>query len=148
MKGSLQQLWGLIRGIQFTAFLAFINLSYPSNASSFLLQLMNIAGMDIFYGQEITNYFLNFSNQNILNDHFNNYGIGDRNFLNNTGSLIWPIFVGMILWHIITRLMNLLASQFYSSTKLRWLVIKVFPVDEEFDKNIMTYFIEAYTSEA
>jgi hypothetical protein len=43
IMGSVQQLWGLIRGIQFTAFLALIDLKLPANAQSFLTKMMGIA---------------------------------------------------------------------------------------------------------
>lgn len=101
--------------------------------------------MDIFFGGEITGYFLNFSNQNQLNDHFNDYGVGDMNFLNNTGSLVWPIFLGMFLWYVLTVIINMIAKRNYRSKNWRWLAIKVFPVDDEFNYNVLTYFIEAYT---
>ena len=83
-----------------------MNIGYPSNAENFILQLMNIAQMDIFNGQAITDFFLSFSNQNPFNAHFNDYGIGDMNYLDNTGSLIWPIFLGMLLLQIFSVMTN------------------------------------------
>jgi hypothetical protein len=69
--------------------------------------------MDIFNGGAITEYFFEFSNQNPFSDHFDNYGIGDNNYLNNTGSLIWPIFLGMVLAQAIRLAANKAARKFY-----------------------------------
>ena len=58
---------------------------------------MKIAQIDIFYGGKITEAAFNLSNQEPFNEHFNQQGINDLNYLNNIGSLIWPIFTSMLL---------------------------------------------------
>jgi hypothetical protein len=67
---SLMQLFGLIRGIQFLAYLALIHLHYPANIFIFMLSTMEIAQIDVLQGNEITDYLFTFSNENPLSSYF------------------------------------------------------------------------------
>ena len=58
---------------------------------------MVIASVDNFYGGYMINKLFTFSNLEPFNEHFEENEIDDMNFLNNSASLILPIFVVMIL---------------------------------------------------
>ena len=96
LGGSMEKLWGLIRGIQFISSLSLCGMWYPANAYLVLYEVMFIASIDIYHGNQIVAYFFTFSNSDPLNSHFNNFQIGDMNFLNNSASLIFPIFFVML----------------------------------------------------
>ena len=62
-----------------------------------MLSVMKIAGIDVFYGYEITNKYFTFSNEEPLNDQFEKSEIETMNYLLNTGSIIVPVLFVMIL---------------------------------------------------
>ena len=73
LGGSLEKLWGLIRGIQFIANLSLCGMWYPVNAYIVLYNVMFISAIDIYHGNQIVAYLFTFSNPNPLNAHFNNF---------------------------------------------------------------------------
>ena len=62
---------------------------------------MVVAQIDVFDGQGIYEKIFNFTNSEPLNPHFDDFGIGDMNFLPNSGSLILPILTFMFVFQFI-----------------------------------------------
>ena len=58
---------------------------------------MEIAQIDVFQGEQIIEHLFNFNVSQALNDHFENKGIEKMNFVENSGSVIYPILIVMIV---------------------------------------------------
>ena len=88
-QGSFQQLWGVIRAAQLLLFQVLIRHNYPLHTHLFFTVCLYIAEMDIFNAKEIYEAFMIFNAADTpFNDNFDLYGVGDKNFLMNTGSLV------------------------------------------------------------
>jgi hypothetical protein len=60
-KGIIQQLWGLIKGIQYPMSLYLQEISLPGVTSAVIKVLRTISDFDVFSGDVITEYFFTFS---------------------------------------------------------------------------------------
>ena len=89
---------------------------------------MVVAQIDIFNGAKIYEAIFNFKNSEPLNKHFNDFGIGDMNFLPNSSSLILPILVAMFIQQIICWSLHKCAVYGYTFSCWRWIGVRIYPL--------------------
>ena len=65
---------------------ALVNVSYPINLFIFLQVCIMFANMDILQTEDAYGKYLKFKETDPMNDAFAFFGIGDKNFVNNSGS--------------------------------------------------------------
>jgi hypothetical protein len=88
-------------------------ISLTGNADTFAGLVVEIAGMDVFKGEAITSYFLTFSNNKPLSDHWESRGFENMNFALNLASLIMPILILIMVWSTMVYIINLIAVKYY-----------------------------------
>ena len=105
LNGSLSQLFGMIRAMQFIVLSFLIRIPTPATTFRFFQGCATIAQMDVFDGSTLYATLFTFTDSNALNDSFLMLGICDKNFLLNSGSyfIIMSIIVG-------TNIFNWLAN--------------------------------------
>jgi len=86
LGGSMEQLWGMIRALQIIVLSALVGMTLPSNVHLFIQGCMEFANVDIFSGEVIYLTLFEFTPTDPLTDNFEQFGIGDLNFLINSGS--------------------------------------------------------------
>jgi hypothetical protein len=86
LGGSMQQLWGMIRAIQMISLSALVNVAYPINLFIFLQVCIIFANMDILKSEDFYADNLVFKSTDAVNESFAFFGIGDKNFILNSGS--------------------------------------------------------------
>ena len=112
-QGSFQQLWGVIRAAQLLLFQALVRHNYPVHTHLFYSVCLYIAEMDLFNAKELYAKFMNFNAADTpYNNNFDLYGVGDKNFLMNTGSLVL-IFVLLIVHKLICIVLYVIGRRFF-----------------------------------
>jgi hypothetical protein len=86
LGGTMQELWGMIRAMQMIVLSILAEIQLPVHTFLFYQESLVIADMDIFMGETIIEAIMRFKETDALNDNFELYGIGDKNFMSNSGS--------------------------------------------------------------
>jgi len=107
----LTHLWGLIRGIQYPITLFLLAIIYPGNADAFLRSVTAISALDLFHGESITEVLFSFGYGDALNDHWDNFGAGGMNFLENIGSIMIPILASTLVYYGVIILVHYIATK-------------------------------------
>ena len=141
--GSMQQLWGMIRSLQMIALSALVNVGYPINLFIFLQICILFANMDILSSEERYEKYLKFIETDPMNDAFAFFGIGDKNFINNSGSYL-TIQVGLIIYYIFLFLVNRLAVCFATNHYARKIGIRVYENNYFKALGIIKLYMESY----
>ena len=108
LGGSLQQLWSLIRSLQFIILTILIRVPLAGHAFKFFEGCAEIAQFDIFDGQGIYNKLFEITDASPLNDNYELLGITGKNFLINSGSF-FIFLIGIILFRTIQKSIDFLA---------------------------------------
>ena len=117
--GTLQHLWSVIRPLQHLAVLGLVNVIYPSNLYQFFIGMVEIANLDILFGNQLTSLLFTMRSSEPFNDLFMAFGIDSKNFLLNSGSMILPITPLLFLQFITFCLLNFLGQKYYKRDKFR-----------------------------
>ena len=88
--------------------------------------------------------YLTFSYNEPLNDHFDEFEYGDMSFLFNSGSLIVPFLMSMVLKQFIFYVLNRLAVRCVKYKTCRRFGVYVYPHQTSFGSKLLGYFIEAF----
>jgi hypothetical protein len=88
LGGSMQQLYGLIRSMQLILLSMLTDVAYPAHTLVFFQGAILFAGMDIFSGEEFYAKHFTFRYTTPINERFDEFGIGDKNFIMNSGSYL------------------------------------------------------------
>ena len=83
----------MIRALQVIGLSGLVKARLPANVHAFLKKLVEYASLDIFEGETFYANHFKFTETTALNDNFDMFGIGDKNFVNNTG----PYFIMIII---------------------------------------------------
>ena len=86
LKGSMQQLWGMIRAMQMIVLSAIIKVSYPAHTAMFFQGCMIFSKMDMFQGDDLFSNAFDFTHTEPFSDSFEYFGYETKNFLINSGS--------------------------------------------------------------
>ena len=95
LGGSMQQLWGLIRAMQFLILGFLIRVPLPGHAFKFFEGCAQVAQLDIFDGAALYDEWFTVIETEPLNFNFDIFDIGSKNFLFNSGSF-FIFFIGII----------------------------------------------------
>lgn len=79
---AISQLVGLILSMQVIVIVSLVGNFYPAMVQKFLSTFVDLAGMDVLYGQE-TFQWLNISESDPLNQTFESFGMDQMVFLYN-----------------------------------------------------------------
>lgn len=124
VKGSMQQLFSMIRAMQLIVYHGLIRIPLPGNLLVFLKACMLFAQMDVFDASKFYEKTFDFAKTQPINQNFNLLGIETLHFLLNSGSFFVWIFAPVVML-IIKRLMNLLGLAFYRFKTVRSFFIKL-----------------------
>ena len=83
--------------------------------------------MDMFYGQDITDMLLSFSNEDPFSDQWDRYQVGSMNFLLNTGSILIPILSVLALFNATVRTIHYFAKKNHKYRPCRKIGSKLYP---------------------
>ena len=95
MQASISSLWTLIRAIQLIVFSTLIQVPMPSHTFAFLGEMMMIAQVDPFDGNQIYAKWFVFQPTDPVNENFHFFKIEDSNFVMNSGSF-FIIFASIV----------------------------------------------------
>ena len=110
LKGSLQSVWGMIRALQQIVLICLIQMPMPALLFIFFQALILIQNMDILNGNEFFGLF-DFLETQPYNEHFEQFGIENLNFLQNSGSfMLFQILIPLYI--ILEILINRLALSY------------------------------------
>jgi hypothetical protein len=108
LGGSMQQLWGMIRAMQTIVLNAVIIIPTPAHTFLFMSGCMMFAQMDVMDGAGIFENLFVFKDTDPLNPNFELFGMGDKNFMMNSGSFF--IFqLGIVLFKMASIFFNFIA---------------------------------------
>ena len=97
LGGSMQHLYGMIRAMQMILLSALTNVAYPGPTLIFFKGAILFANMDVLSGEDFYEKHFEFQETDPINERFDEFGIGDKNFTMNSGSfLIMNILI--LLW--------------------------------------------------
>ena len=125
MGGSMQQLWGMIRAMQMIVLGALVRVPTPAHTFLFFTGCMIFAQMDVLDGQGLYEILFEFKDTKPLSQNFELFGLGDKNFMLNTGSY-FVIFVGVLLFAILKKITNSCMKMCARSERARKIGIKVY----------------------
>ena len=137
-------LWGFIRGMQYIIHISLIDITISPLASYFFSLAMVLQKLDIMGGEQIVGFLFNFKNELPLDYKFGLFGFESMNFLQTTGSMIFPLFFVLIGEFILAHLVNYCALKNRQYECCRSLGVMVHPVIINFKQNILRFFIEGY----
>ena len=86
MGGSMQQLWGMIRAMQFIILTFLVRVPTPAHTFKFFAGCAVFAQMDILDGKGFYSEWFDFKHTEPLNDNYELMDIEDKNFILNSGS--------------------------------------------------------------
>jgi hypothetical protein len=86
LGASLQKLWELVRSMQMIVLISLVDLNFPAISSVFFSVCFELQKIDILNGEEILAILLDLKETPPLNSKFEMFGIGDMNFISNSGS--------------------------------------------------------------
>lgn len=139
--GSTQYLYGLIRALQYINILALVNCMYPANAY-LMLQITNeISGIDLFQGEQIHQKYMKFKDTNPLSFNFEAFGIDNKIFVLNSGSLIFFV-IFMNLYAAACLIINRICKLFYKTNCGR--KIGMFVYQNNLKLQILIFAMEGY----
>jgi len=84
--GSMQKLWGMLRALQTIILLALVRVPTPVHTFLFFQACILFASMDILDGAAWYEEWFIFKETSALNPNYELLGIGDMNFIMNSGS--------------------------------------------------------------
>jgi len=96
------------------AFMTLVESKYSAECEIFLNEIMKLAQIDVFGGEQINSYFFSFSFNKPFSTHFENYQYEDMNFVNTSGSIFLPVFMTMILYHMLAKMLHRMTIHFYT----------------------------------
>ena len=99
-------LWGLIRGLQYIIHISLINVTISPLASLVFSIAIVLQKLDIMGGEEIVKFLFNFENDLPLDSKFGRFGYETMNFLETSGSMIFPLFISMLAEFTFAHLIN------------------------------------------
>jgi hypothetical protein len=91
LGAPLQQLWEVIRPLQYLSIIALAYIVYPGNLHLFFFHMVDISSLDVMYGEQITEYLFNFRETEPFAPHFNEFGVENMTYLLNSSSIIFPL---------------------------------------------------------
>lgn len=138
------QLWGFIRGMQYIILLALIDLNLPALATVFFEDAIVVAQMDIFLGEEIITAVFNFTSNEPMNDLFDKYSFSTMNFLLNSGSIIIPLAILLVLRSVFFKVVNWIAYHNYRRSCCRNIGVYAYKNSQNLYQTLMKLFIESY----
>lgn len=145
MKGSMQQLWGMIRALQLIFMSSLININQPPHTVLFFKICMVFAQMDILNSEEFYEERLTFKHTEPLTEVFNQYGIENMNFILNSGSFL--VLQMLILFYFLGQYyLNKVAVNNYKHFLSRKVGIWAYQVNYklQFIKASQKLFMESY----
>jgi hypothetical protein len=83
---SMQQLWSMIRAMQTIIITSIIEIPMPAHAMLFMKSAMTIAQIDVLDGAALYKKTFDFKQTECLTPNYEQFGIGDKNFIMNSGS--------------------------------------------------------------
>jgi hypothetical protein len=101
LGGSLQLVWQSIRSLQLIVLIYLLQIPFPAHTTVFFNACFEIQKIDLFQGEVIVNAIFNFAETNSFSPKFEMFGIGDMNFISNSGSFF--IFLASIFVYNLSR---------------------------------------------
>ena len=95
--------------MQSIIFINLIQTAYVGFAVLFFAESMKIATTDVMQGEKIIKYLYKFNQTQPLSPHFENSNVETMNFLINTGSIIYPLYMVAKMIFIFSKVINCLA---------------------------------------
>ena len=111
MGGSMQQLFGMIRALQMIVLTALIRVPTPAHSFIFFAGCMLFASMDVLDGGGFYEDWFVFLETPPLNQNFELFGVGDMNFVMNSGSY-FILGAGIFIFTISRFILNKIATKF------------------------------------
>ena len=109
LGGSLQQLWGLIRSMQFMILMLLIRVPLAGHAFKFFEGCSIIAQVDIFDGKDFYVNTFTITEAPPLNENYELMGISGLNFLINSGSF-FVFFFAVFAFQAINKILSIIAK--------------------------------------
>jgi hypothetical protein len=109
--GSMQQLWGMIRAMQYIILCFLIRVPTPGHTHGFFEGCASFAQMDILDGKTLYEHLFRFKETAPLNANYETMDIPDKNFVNNSGSF-FPLIAIIVLYNFSEALLNKVATVF------------------------------------
>ena len=139
LGGSMQQLWGMIRALQMIILSALVRTPIPAVTFMFFQGCMMFAQMDIFDGQGWYEQWFEFKETTMHSEMFEMMGIGDKNFMMNSGSY-FIIGGGLALYYIGRYILNSFAKSYPSSHTIR--KIGIYAYEQSYLGNFWMAFLK------
>jgi len=99
LGGSMQQLFGMIRAMQMLILPGMSSVPIPSHSLIFFSACAIIAALDMLDAASYFEEWWEFKETDALTDSFDMYGMGDKNFIINSGSYF--VYQSMVLFFIL-----------------------------------------------
>ena len=135
----MQQLWGMIRALQMIILSALVRTPIPAVTFMFFQGCMMFAQMDIFDGQGWYEQWFEFKETTMHSEMFEMMGIGDKNFMMNSGSY-FIIGGGLALYYIGRYILNSFAKSYPSSRTIR--KIGIYAYEQSYLGNFWMAFLK------
>ena len=100
--------------------------------------------VDLFKGEEITNFICVFNVTQPLNSHFKDNDVNSMNFLSTIGSVFIPIFAFLFIRFVVCKLILKITLLCFRSASCRKLGILVEPNQQNFWQESGILFKEAF----
>lgn len=142
---SMQALWGMIRTLQLIVLSNLVNVPFPSHAAVFFEGCIVFANMDIFDGEIIYRKNMPMKFTPPYDANFKRFGIGDQNFIYQSGSYFVVQF-GVFSYFFIKWAINKIAVKYSWIRNARIMGIWAYEANfyQETKTATMKLFLEAY----
>lgn len=124
INGSMQQLFGMIRALQMIVIQGLIRIPLPGHTLEFFKGCMIFAQTDVFDGESYYDQWFEFEPTNPVNENYILLGIGDSNFIFNSGSyfiIFGGLFTAEVIKYSFNRLLVFGARYFHVRKVGIWL---------------------------
>ena len=89
----MAELWGMIRAMQLLVLPGLLSVLYPAHLQHFFATAAAIAALDPLYAERLYEELFTFKETGPINQRFDAFGVGDKNFISNSGSLLVMVLI-------------------------------------------------------
>jgi hypothetical protein len=140
---SLSALWDIIRPLQYLSIIALVALMYPSELHAFLKNMIDVSGLDIFFGLPITEFLFQFNaGLEPFSDHFNDFGVDNQVYLLNSSSIIIPIVPIIVIEYFVLKVLRVIIKRNIKNKHMRRLGMRIGLLNSNLKNSFMTLLIE------
>ena len=119
-------------------------MNYPVFLFNFLQGLMNLAALDVYFGEEIVEFLFKFSYTVMFSQHFEDFQISDMNFLAVSGSIFFPLLIVAFIKQIVFFSIFSLAKKVYTLSGCRKVAMTTEPLQTGFLTQMFTFLHEGF----